>query len=161
MANNVYELQSIGQGIKWMHAVYGYLVKSTWMKAIRAGNFVGWPLLTVENVHKHYPETEETPKVHLNQSRHRVRSTKYKATPLPTIEVTDSEKLRGKKERYLYTKVYEAKLTIYSDQTGRFPYYSKRGYKYIMVMVDNDSKVVMVAPLKNKTDGEMRRTYLF
>ena len=28
-------------------------------------------------------------------------------------------------------------------------------------MVDIDSNFVMVAPLKNKTDGEMRRTYLF
>ena len=67
------------------------------MKAIRAGNFLGWPLLTVENVQKHYPETEETPKGHLNQSRHSVRSTKSKAIPLPTIEVTDAENLRGKK----------------------------------------------------------------
>ena len=58
MANNVYELPSIGQGIKWVHSVCGYPVKSTWTKAIRAGNFVGWPILTVENVHKHYTETE-------------------------------------------------------------------------------------------------------
>ena len=29
-----------------------------------------------------------------------------------------------------------------------------------MVMVDIDSNVVMVAPLKNKTDGEMRRAYM-
>ena len=93
MDDNVYELPSIRQRIKWMHAVCGYLVKSTWMKAIRVGNFVGWPILTVKNVHKHYPETEETPKGHLNQSRHSVRSTKYKAIPLPTIEVTDAEKL--------------------------------------------------------------------
>ena len=93
MANNVYELPSIGKGIKWMHAVCGYPVKSTWMKSIRSGNFVGWPLLTVENVHKHYPETEETPKGHLNQSRHSVRSTKSNAIPLPTTEVTDAEKL--------------------------------------------------------------------
>ena len=93
MANNVYELPSIGKGITRMHAVCGYPVKSTWMKAIRAGNFVGWPLLTVENVHNHYTETEETPKGHLNQSIHSVCSTKSKEIPLPTIEVTDAEKL--------------------------------------------------------------------
>ena len=69
------------------------------MKAIRAGNFVGWPLLPVENVHTHYPETEENPKGHLNQSIHSVRSTKSKAIPLPKIEVTNAEKLRWKKER--------------------------------------------------------------
>ena len=40
-ASSVYELPSIEQGIKWMHAVCGYPVKSTWVKAIKAGNFVG------------------------------------------------------------------------------------------------------------------------
>ena len=44
-ANSVYDLPSIQQAIKWMHAVCGYPVKSTWLKAIKAGNFVGWPLL--------------------------------------------------------------------------------------------------------------------
>jgi hypothetical protein len=40
-----------------MHAVCGYPVKSTWLKAIAAGNFIGWPLLNVQNVKKYYPET--------------------------------------------------------------------------------------------------------
>ena len=52
MANNVYELPTIAQGVRWMHAVRGYPVKSTWIKAIRADNFLGWPLLSVENVNK-------------------------------------------------------------------------------------------------------------
>ena len=56
-ANNVYDLPSTEQGIKWMHAVCGYPVKSTWLKAIAAGNFIGWPLLTTQNVKKYYPET--------------------------------------------------------------------------------------------------------
>ena len=49
-ANSVYNLPSVEQAIKWMHAVCGYPVKSTWLKAIKAGNFVGWPLLTEQNV---------------------------------------------------------------------------------------------------------------
>ena len=48
VAHNVYELPTLGQGIQWMHAVCGYPAKDTWIKAIRAGNFVGWPLLTVK-----------------------------------------------------------------------------------------------------------------
>ena len=79
-ANSVYDLPSIEQAVKWMHAVCGYPVKSTWLKAIKAGNFIGWPLLTVENVRKYYPETDETPKGHMNQTRKNVRSTKAKAT---------------------------------------------------------------------------------
>ena len=49
-ANSVYDLPNTEQAIKWMHAVCGYPVKSTWLKAIKAGNFIGWPLLTEQNV---------------------------------------------------------------------------------------------------------------
>jgi hypothetical protein len=52
-----------------MHAVCGYPVKSTWLKAIKAGNYVGWPMLNERNVQKYYPETIETAKGHLNQTR--------------------------------------------------------------------------------------------
>ena len=51
-ANSVYDLPSVKEAIKWMHAVCGYPVKSTWLKAVKAGNFVGWPLLTAQNISK-------------------------------------------------------------------------------------------------------------
>ena len=40
-ANNLYELTSIYQGINCMHAVCRYPVNSTWLKGIRAGNYLG------------------------------------------------------------------------------------------------------------------------
>ena len=83
-SNSVYDLPSTKEASKWMHAVCGYSVKSTWLKAIKAGNFIGWPLLTTENVRKYYPETDETPKGHMNQARKNVRSTKPKPTPMET-----------------------------------------------------------------------------
>jgi hypothetical protein len=74
-ANSVFNLSSTKQAIKWMHAVCGYPVKSTWLKAIKVGNYVGWPMLTKCNVQKYYPETIKTAKGHLNQARKNVRST--------------------------------------------------------------------------------------
>jgi hypothetical protein len=62
--------------VKWMHAVCGYPVKSTWTKAIKAGNFVGWPILTERNVNRYYPDTDETSKGHMNQTWKNVQSTK-------------------------------------------------------------------------------------
>jgi hypothetical protein len=35
-ANGVYNLPSIEHAIKWMHAVCGYSVKTTWVKAVKA-----------------------------------------------------------------------------------------------------------------------------
>ncbi len=130
-ANSVYDLPSTKQAIKWMHAVCGYPVKSTWLKAIKAGNYVGWPMLNERNVQKYYPETTETGKGHLNQTRKNVRSTKTKPTPLETC---DTSQLHGKKVRDVYTETYRVRKTMFSNQTGQFPTRSQRGNKYIMVM---------------------------
>jgi hypothetical protein len=51
-ANSIYNLVSTKQAIKWMHAVCEYPVKSTWLKAIKAGNYVSWMMLTECNVQR-------------------------------------------------------------------------------------------------------------
>ena len=65
-----------------MHTVCGYPVKSTWIKAIKAGNFTGLLMLNKRNVVKYYTDTTKTPKGHLNQTRKNVQSTKPKTKPL-------------------------------------------------------------------------------
>jgi hypothetical protein len=137
-----------------MHAVCEYPVKSTWIKAIRAGNYIGWPLLTEQNVKKYYPETTETPKGHLNQTRKNVRSTK----PKP-LEETHSNQLRGRKVKDIFVKVYDVRETVFTDQTGQFPTKSQSGNKYIMIMVDIDSSTILVEPIKTRTDAELTRAY--
>ena len=139
-----------------MHAVCGFPVKSTWLKAVKAGNYLGWPLLTVRNVSKYYPESIETPKGHLNQTRKNVRSTKPKPMPL---ETSDTTTLRGKKQRDVYTRVYDVRSTIFSDQTGRFPTRSQSGNKYLMIMVEIDSNAILVEPLSSRKDAELTRAY--
>ena len=91
-----------------MHAVCGYPVKSTRMKATKTDNFMGWPLLTETNVKKYYPETKETPKGHLNQTRKNVRSTRTSAFKEPK-----TTQLKGKKVRDVYTKIYNVRETIF------------------------------------------------
>ena len=95
-----------------MHAVCGYPVKLTWLKAIKAGNYIGWPVLTERNVNKYYPETSETPKGHMNQTRKNVRSTKAKRTPLETC---DTSQLHSKKVRDIYTTMYDVRKTMFLD----------------------------------------------
>jgi hypothetical protein len=161
-ANSVYDLPSIEQAIKWMHAVCGYPVKSTWLRAIKAGNFVGWPMLTERNVSKYYPDTDETLKGHMNQTRKNVRSTKARRR---TLEVVEHPDMKGKKERDVYISVckasdmYEVRETTFSDQTGKFPIRSRSGNKYIMIMVEIDSSAILVEPMKSRKDAEMIRAY--
>ena len=147
LANNVYELPSIKAAVRFMHAVCGYPVKSTWLKAIRNNHYVGWPMLTVRNVEKHFPETVETPRGHMNATPAGIRSTK--PAPLPEPDEADLKKAFNKKERNVFVKVVDIKDTVYSDQTGKFPTRSRWGNQYIMVMVHIDSNAVLAEPLKN------------
>ena len=91
-----------------MHAECGYPVKSTWLKAIAAGNFIGWPLLNVWNVNKYCSETTETPKGHMNQTHKNVRSTKV-------METCNTTTLKSKKGRYIGIYVYNVRETIFSE----------------------------------------------
>ena len=109
-------------------------------------------MLTEHNVARYYPETNETPKGHLNQSRKNVRSTNTKFTPL---EVPKTATLQGHKASDLYTSVYKVSNTVFSDQTGQFPTRSQRGNKYIMVMVEIDRNVILVEPINNCKDEEL------
>ncbi len=103
--------------------------------------FCRWPLLTEKNINKYYPETDETPKGHMNQQRKNVQSTK---TPFEVCNAAAA--LRGKKMKDLFVSTYNTRETSFSDQTGQFPKQSKRGHKYIMVLVEIDSNAILVEP---------------
>jgi hypothetical protein len=135
-----------------MHAICGYPVKLTWLNATKAGNYVGWLMLTECNVQKYYPKTIKTAKGHLNQTRKNVQSTKVKAAPL---ETWDTSHLHGKKVRNVYTQMYMVPETMFSNQTGQFSIQSCRGNKYIMVMVEINSNAILVKPVKNQKDTNM------
>ena len=45
-AHNSYDLPSLEYLVRYMHAAAGFTVKSTWLKAIKKGNFATWPGLT-------------------------------------------------------------------------------------------------------------------
>ena len=77
-SNNVYNIPSTDQAIKLMHVVSCYPVNTTWLKAVKVGNYTGCTLLTIRYVQKYYLETTETPKGHMNQTRKNVWSTKTK-----------------------------------------------------------------------------------
>ena len=153
-ANSVYNLPSIKHAIKWMHAICGYPVKTTWVKTVKAGSFVGWPLLTMKNINKYYPETNKTPKGHMNQQCKNVRSTKT-----PFEECNAAVALHGKKVTDIYVCTYDMRETTFSNQTGQFPTRSKCSNKYIMVLVEIGSNTIPIEPMKSRKDADMIRAY--
>ena len=85
-----------------------------------------------------------------------VRSTKPKRTPLG---VPKTETLQGHKARDVYTSVYKVMNIVLSKQTGQSPTCSQGGNKYIMVMEEIDSNVILVEPIKNRKDEDLTRAY--
>ena len=71
------------------------------------------------------------------------------------FEETNVSQLAGKIVRDVYTRVYDVRNTVFSDQIGQFPTRSQRGNKYIMVMVKIDSNAILVEPLKSRKDPEL------
>ena len=155
-AFNAYTLPSTPMAIRFLHAAAGYPIKSTWLAAIKAGNFVTWPMLTTENVNKHYPESNETDKGHMKMQRMNVRSTK-KVKDSSTVELTNSP-MPKKEDVYIY--VFNAHDTVYTDQTGGFPITSSKGNKYVMVMCEVDGNYIDAEPMKSKSTESMVQTYL-
>ena len=58
-ASNVYDLPSMEALVRYMHAAAGFLVRSTWLKAIKNGNFNSWTGLTYNNAAKYFPKSIE------------------------------------------------------------------------------------------------------
>jgi hypothetical protein len=113
-------------------------------------------MLNERNVQKYYPETIETPKGHLNQTRKNMQSTKEKSAPLETC---DTSQLRGKKVQDVYTQTYMVRKTMFSNQTGQFPMQFQQGNKYVMVMVEINSNAILVEPMKSCKEEEMIQAY--
>jgi hypothetical protein len=149
---NVYELPSIEQTIRYLHAAAGFPTKTTWLAAIRLGNYDTWPLVTVSNVHKHFPQSEETQQGHMRSQRQGVRSTK--TAPRTTAGMT-ALATPSHTQHDIYIKTYDTHDTVYSDQTGKFPHTSSRGNRYQMILYHTDSNSIWVEPTKNKSEGEL------
>ncbi|KAL7502269.1 hypothetical protein ACHAXN_000895 [Cyclotella atomus] len=120
--------------------------KSTWLAAIKAGNYASWPGLTYANVSKYCPSSDETIKGHLTQVRQGIRSTKPKvpATPSPPTTPTSPSK-----ELHLWS---EPISKLYTDDMGRFSVRSRSGNQYIMLGYHCDSNAILVEPFQSRHD---------
>jgi len=150
--------------MKFLHACSFSLTKSTFLKAIKNGNFITWPGLTAENVQKHLPISIATLKGHMNQEKQNVQSTKTKSTSITTTDSpTDIDFFPPSDHPNLKTNVcmaaiidFSTKSKAYLDLTGRFPYISSRGNQYLLVVYDYDSNAILVEPHKTRAAAHIR-----
>ena len=120
-------------------------------KTINNKQYASWPGLTSEIVQKYYPESAETLKGHARKFKSGFKSTKKTAEPqgqdpeeesVTNLKATPTEELKvpTKKKKEIFLTTYglqdDFQQKMYTDQTGRFPTKSSRGYQYIMVLVE-------------------------
>ncbi len=140
-ANNVYDLPSINQTVKCLHAAARFPMKETWLKAIKAGNFAMWPTINPSIVRRHFPKLDETAKGHMKKQCQGVRSTRE-------LEDSETNSPTIPKAKDIYIKVHNATETIHTDQTGLFPAISSKGNQYIMILVEVDGNFIDAEPIK-------------
>ena len=85
------------------------------------------------NVHKHFPESKETQKGHMQNQRQVVRATKV-SSQLPTQHSGEAKLRPEEKQRNVFLTVYEPKETLYMEQTEVLPQRSSRGNRYQMIL---------------------------
>jgi hypothetical protein len=143
--------------INYLHASCFSPVKSTWIKAMRNGNFSSWPGLNEHSVEKYLSKSTATAKCHLNQQRQNARTTKIKDAQLLDSEIDHAH---GIKTQFVYAATIDAGQ-IYTDQTGRFPVVSRKGNRYIMILSDFDSNAILANPIKDLTAPELLKAFQF
>jgi hypothetical protein len=71
--------------------------------------------------------------------------------PLTTsLEFSPSQEPQNNCTYVIFTTILPASelKKLYSDQTGKFPVQSSRGYNYVMVLYGYDSNAILSKPLK-------------
>jgi hypothetical protein len=116
--NHAHETSNLKELIKYIHATAFRPLKSTWIKAIKNGNFASWSGLIEKAVEKLVSKSVATVKGHLNQQRIYARSTQPKKEPECSMEL-ETNVYDGVKTNCIYAAILDAGQ-IYTDQTGRF-----------------------------------------
>ena len=63
------------------------------------------------------------------------------------------------KQKDVYVKIWDTQEKVYTDQTGRLPWQSYKGNRYVMVLVEVNANYIDAEPMKNRTEQEMIRAY--
>ena len=114
-ATSVYELPSTKEVVRFLHAALGHPVMATLLTAAQHGNLVTFPGMTPQNISRHFPESDETQKGHMKQTKQGVRSTKV----LDEDAMLGFQPKPGVKHKDVYLMVFDAtKKSMFSNQTG-------------------------------------------
>jgi hypothetical protein len=110
--HNVYELKTSPELIRYLHAAARFPTKPQWITAIKNKQYASWPGLSVDEVRRNFPESDETHKGHGRKTPSGLRSTKSKE--YKTLDSDDAFQFNSpedaplrpiKKEKSIFVKI--------------------------------------------------------
>ena len=160
-AYSSYDLPSVEALVWYFHAAAGFRVRTTWLKAIKMGNYHTWPGLTLDNATAYFPLANKTIKGHIVQSRQGICSTKPKIPQRPIPETSPGESpLHSTRSRELH--MHKLNISKFcTAYTGRFPIRTRSGNQYLMVAYHCDTNAILVSPLKTRKDKHILESYKY
>ncbi len=155
-AMSVYKLPSTKEAVQFLHAELGHPPRATLLTSAQHGNIITFPCMTPENILQHLPESDETQKGHMKQTKQGVGSTKV----VDEDAMLGYQPKPGVKHKDVYLKVFDAtKKLMFSNQTGKFPIMSARGNKYITVAVKLDGYYIDCEPIQSRKAKSLTEVY--
>ena len=148
--------------ILFLYEAIGFPTKTTLIKAVNKGHFATWPGLTVSRINKYIKQDIINDKGHMHMQRQKTKKITKKLDE--KVDNSEEEALepvqepKNNKTNEYFAKIEETGLCGI-DQTGKLPYTSKRGYKYIFVLYNYDPNAILVRPMKNRIDKEFLRVH--
>jgi hypothetical protein len=116
--------------------------------------------MTADNIGKFFPESDETQKGTMKQTRQGVRSTKVIDEDAMLEAETHPKPTPGVKIKDVYLRVFDtSKKAMYTDQPGRFPITSAGGHKYTMLAVKLEGNYIEAEPMKSRSVKELTEAY--
>ena len=141
---------------RYLHATAFSPSISTFIKAIRRGNFVTWPGIDNLNLPRLLGTPMATAKGHLDSERKNLQSTKN-----PIIEDDNFPDKINNETHEIFVIIGDIQQfaiktqKAYMDLTGRFPYKSSRGNQYLVIVYDYDANAIVYAPIKTRQSKEI------
>ena len=156
-----YDLPSTKNLIEYLHCTVGSPKKSTFLRAVKAGNYKSFPGLSVDNVTRYCPaNATATVLGHLTQTPKGLRSTRWATATAALLTANATTNMLPSDELLealtpptnAITIIEIPTSTLYTDDMGRFPIRSQSGNNYIMVAFHDAANVILVQPFQSKAD---------
>ena len=141
----------------------------TFKAAFRAG-FLPFPGLTMKMINRYLPDLPATAKGHLDRSRQGLYSSHRRSRAALTAQAVDPS---SDWSDDVPTSSIDSPLNItvrlvpttdltgttHGDLTGHFPFVSRSGYAYMMVMLHEELNYIHIEPMRSRSKTEYLRAF--